>query len=571
MSISVERNRNLISPVWFFCAAVGLSLSWLLPNHTPPWLGFHCDAISAVILICLCLGILLRSKAPIGVNPLALSVLICAFIPWIQFSFGMIASSGVAWINSLYLAGFYLAIRMGERWEAFAPGRGGDFIFIAILLAATISVGLQFYQWMGLEPISPWMLSVPGNNRFYANMAQPNKLASLLLLGVVGCSWGVCRKKIHFMVAFVVACCLLWGVALTESRTAWINVALIYFLCIVGVAKRFLSKKYLIAASVLMLILVVFVLLHSYARQALVEGIGGERGVEVRLRQASDSVRINGWSMFFKATLLQPLTGYGWGQIPKAQFLAIGNSINSVGLFSQAHNILLDLILWNGWVLGAGLISVVSWWIWRTCIRILNIEQMHLVAFVLILGVHAMLEFPLHYANFLLPMGLVIGVLNIQCQLKIVFGMSWRLDFFKSIVVTLALCLTIFEYFRIENSFYGLRFENRGIQTGIEKYPNNIYALTQFSDYFYLVRYETKGIDTNELRWMEGVVNALPSPVGMYKLAEGFAFNEQPEEAKKWLKTICITLPSVNCEEMKQRWLLRARTEKEIAAVNWPD
>lgn len=570
MSILVERNQNLISPVWFFSAAVGLSLSWLLPNHTPPWLGFHSDALSAVIFTCLYLGMLLRSKAAIGANTLTLSVLMCAFVPWIQFLFGVIASSGVAWINSLYLAGFYLAIRAGERWETFAPRRGGDFIFLAILLAAAISVGLQFYQWMGFEPITPWMLSVPGNNRFYANMAQPNKLASLLLLAVVGCSWGVYRKKIHPVVALALAFFLLWGVALTESRTAWVNAALIYSLCAVGVAKRLFSKKHLIVVSVLMLIFIVFVLLHSYARQTLVEGGGG--GLEIKVRQASDSVRLSGWRMFLEATFLQPWTGYGWGQIPKAQFLSVENGINSLGLFSQAHNIFLDLILWNGWLVAAGLIGVISWWMWRTSMRILDVEQIHLVAFVLILGVHAMLEFPLHYANFLLPLGLVIGLLNVKCQMNVVLGISWRLDFFKSIIVALALCLTIFEYFRIEKSFYGLRFENKGIQTDIEKYPHGIFALRQFSDYFYLVRYETKsGIDVNELRWMEGVVNVLPSPVGMYKLAEGLAFNEQPEKAKKWLKIICVTLPPVSCEEMKQRWLLRAKTEKYIADISWPD
>lgn len=569
MSVSVARNRNLISPLWLFCAALGLSLSWLVPNHTPPWLGFHGDAASAVVFACLSWGILLRSRAAIGLNSLTIAVLICALIPWVQFVFGVIASSGVAWINSIYLAGFYLAIRAGERWETFTPNRGADFLFLAILLAAIVSVGLQFYQWMGFEPISPWMLSVAGNTRFYANMAQPNKLASLLLLAVVGCSWGVYRKKISIPIALVVACCLLWGVALTESRTAWVNAVLIYSLCAVGVAKRFFSKKHLIVVSVLMLFFIVFVLLHSYARQALVEGGGG---LEIKVRQASDSVRLSGWRMFFEATLLQPWTGYGWGQIPKAQFLSIENGINSPGLFSQAHNVFLDLILWNGWFVGVGLIGVVSWWVWRTSMRMLDIEQIHLMAFVLILGVHAMLEFPLHYANFLLPMGLVIGVLNVKFQLNTFFGISWRLDFFKSIVVTLALCLTISEYFRIENSFYGLRFENRGIQTDIEKYPQGIYALTQFSDYFYLARYEAKsGTDASELRWMEGVVNALPSPVGMYKLAEGLAFNEQPEKAKKWLKIICVTLPPVSCEEMKQRWLQRAQTEKKIADISWPD
>lgn len=566
-------SSNLSSPLWLFCAAVALSLSWLLPNHTPPWLGFHSDAVSAVVFSCLCLWILFISQSRVNLNQLTLTALVCAFIPWGQFVLGEISSSGVAWINSLYLFGFYLAIRTGERWEGVSPNIAGDFVFLSVVIAAIVSVGLQVHQWMGFEPITPWMLSVPGDSRFYANMAQPNKLGTLLLWGVVGCSWGVHRRIIHPYIGFAIVCGLLWGVALTESRTAWIN-AILLFTCAIWISMKLPSKRYLFAASVLLLLLLMFVIFQAHARQLIlaggIEGAAGEFGVKVR--PVSDSVRLNGWGMLIKASLLQPWSGYGWGQIPKAQFLAMDHHVEVSGLFSQSHNLFLDLLIFNGYVLGGVLIGVLLWWLWRVAKSVQSVEQIHLLAFILVVGVHAMLEFPLHYANFLLPTGLVIGVLSAKIQWKSAGSMGWRVDLGCAMVVTMALWLTLFEYLRVENSFYGLRFENRGIQTEIEKYPRNIVALTQFSEYLRLARYHpVDGITADDLERMEGMVDVLPSPVGMYKLAEGFAFRGQPDKAQKWLKTICLTLHPTNCEEMKRRWSERAQTEEKIANIQWPE
>lgn len=556
---------KLFSTFWLTSTAFILSLAWLLPNHTPPWVSFHGDAWAASVLTLVGVWVAWKSKAETGWHVLTLAIALLCAVPWLQYALGQIPIFGTAWINSIYLFGMLFALQIGEQWEQDSPGQSADLVFFATLIAAVVSTGLQLYQAAGLEPIGPWTMYVPGQTRFYANMAQPNQLASLLLLGLLACSWGFYRRKLNAFVALSISCFILFGVALTESRTAWLNLSLLILGAIV-VRSKLPSRSYFLAVFGLGLYFAACVLLVPLMTGYI------QTGAEVQYRSLADPARLGAWQMLLDASSHQPFFGFGWGQLASANFLVVENYPGHPGLFTQAHNLFLDLILWNGYPLGLLIATLIFWWVWKAISLVRSFEQLHLLAFVMVLGTHAMLEFPLQYAFFLLPFGLVVGALHTSLGFKTIYqGRKW-IHVAVSIVAAGVLTITIRDYFRVETSFYGLRFEHRKIQTDIPSTPPDVIALTQFRDHLRFARNVPRsGVDADELRGMIDIVNTLPSSLVMYKLAANLALNERPVEARQWLVRICKTMPDVNCKAMKVLWEKEGLAHAGIAAVQWPE
>ena len=276
--------------------------------------------------------------------------------------------------------------------------------------------------------------------------------------------------------------------------------------------------------------------------------------------------------MLFDASLQQPFVGFGWGQLASANFLVIENYPGQPGLFTQSHNLILDLILWNGYPLGLLAVAVLAWWLWKAGSFVRDFSQLHLMAFVLVLGIHAMLEFPLQYAFFLLPFGLIVGALHTSLGFRTVLKSKKWIHIVISLLSIIVLAITIRDYFRVETSFYGLRFEHRKIETDIPSTPPNVVALTQFRDYLLFARNVPRsGLNASDLGWMIDVVNTIPSAHIIYKLAANLAMNGRLSEAAHWLAIICKTMAAPNCQAMRETWETEALANKGMADVTWPE
>lgn len=554
-----------VSDFWLLVGALGLSLAWVLPNHAPPWTAFHSDAWAALQLSAMGCWLAFWVKDKIGWNVLTTTVAFACLLPWLQFAAGQILSFGTAWINFIYLLGFLFAIQTGERWESTQSGKALSYVLGAALMGSLVSLGILYFQWTANQPVGPWTLAVASGQRLSANMAQPNQLTSLLMLGVLGCSWGYCRAWLKAPFAVVLVCFILFGVALIGSRTAWLNISLL----LIGVffyQHTFPQRRYVWGALGLGVFYVACVLSVPIINETL--SIPNS-GANFEYRTLDDPVRLAAWKMFFEASLRQPIFGYGWGQIFSANFLIVGDHSAINGLFSSSHNILLDLILWSGYPVGIILIGVVVWWVFRVLRKLNTYEQLHSIAILMVLGVHAMLEYPLHYAYFLLPFGLVVGVLQSSLEpTKPLRGEGWR-RIILPFVAIVCLTITIRDYMIVENRFYGLRFEMRNIPTDIPKSPPEVMVLKQFKDYFTLARNSPSGdLGSEALEDMKASVETLPSAQNIYKLAANLAMNGRPVEAGRWLFLLCKTTPDPNCELMRMRW--KAEGNDEIAKVPWP-
>lgn len=553
----------VMSSLWLVVAAMGLALAWMLPNHVLPWYGFHGDAWCAIMMTAVAVPVLWRNRFSVGWHGLTAFVAVAALIPLAQFAVGMVPLFGTAWINFAYMLGLVLALLVGAAWERESVGQGPDYLFLALGLASVASVGLQLYQLLDLEPVGAWTLQSSGT-RHYANIAQPNQLASLLLMGLLGCAWGFLRKHLSAFVAIGVSALLLLGVALTESRTGWLNILLLLAMTLYW-RRLAPSRSYLWAVLGLAVYFVACVVLLP----TLYDLLWGEGMFQYR--SAADNPRWAAWVMFLKAAAQRPLFGFGWGQLGQAQFLMLDEKLWLGASMLQSHNIVLDLVLWNGFPIGLTLSGVLAWWVWSVASRLDNPYQLTVLGCVVILGTHAMLEYPLQYAYFLLPVGFFMGYLNVSSGLGIAISPRKWLTAGVLLLAVATLSITIRDYLRVETSFYGLRFEHKKVDSLIPRTPPNVIALTQLRDYILLARIEPRtGMTASELSWVQDVITTLPSAFVLYRYAAMLAMNDRPEEAKIWLNRVCHISPPVQCKAIKEEWEKQSQTNKHIGAIPWP-
>jgi O-antigen ligase len=560
---SDNKQKKTLTSFWLIAWSFALSLGWLLPNHYLPWPSFHLEAWVAILLSGVAVAVLVRTPGKTSITGMALLGAAITLTPFAQYAVGMQPLIGSVWIITAYLLGFLLAMMVGARWESATPGQLADGLFLAIGIAAILSVGLQLHQWFGLDRLFLWdMGSTPA--RPFANFGQPNLLATFLLWGLLAAAWGLQRKYIGIGGALFLALYLLFGLALTGSRTAWIAVVLAV---VAAWYWRGLWRSKLTPWWVMGLGGYFAACLYAKGWIRVLLQVGD---IEHIARIESET-RPLVWALFVDAIQQRPWFGYGWGQIARAHLEVAENHPPLNILFSHAHNIILDLILWCGLPLGLILCATLVWWLLRSFRAIKRPEEVLLLMFVVVVANHAMLEYPLSYAYLLLPLGLVIGVLDVRLAAP-----SWRVGGRWIMVClwaisTLLLSLIIRDYSRVETSYLALRFEHANFQISAPKEPPDVLLLTQLREMIRYSRFEPhRGMSSDELDWMLSVANLYPGAGIVHKLAAALAWNGHPEESQLWLRRMCKMVPAEQCDAVRKAWANQALSDPDIRAVPWP-
>jgi len=278
------------------------------------------------------------------------------------------------------------------------------------------------------------------------------------------------------------------------------------------------------------------------------------------------------WTLFIDAALQRPFLGYGWNQVGLAQLTAALDHPSLSVVFSHSHNLFLDLMLWCGIPVGLFVSIYLVRWLWLGLRAVRCAEDAVLLLFLLVVGNHALLELPLHYAYFLLPVGLVMGALNVRLGVRPILMVGrWSV-----IAVWLAsvalLVLLIRDYSRVESSYQDLRFEWARIKFEIRGEPPDVLLLTQWREFIRLARFEpSSGMSVGDLDWIRKVSNAIPSTGALLKLAAALAMNQRPDEAQLWLKKVCKIVSESQCAAVKAAWANQSLANPLIAAVPWPE
>ena len=558
---------NVLLAVW----SILVSATWLLPNHVPPWASFHGDAWMAVVGLLGAFATLRMGKTGPSWHSLPTLVLVLVCIPWIQYFTGTVPFVSQAWMSSSYLYGLLLALLFAARWEREFPLQLMDALFGAIAIAAILSVGLALSFWLEVMEATMdnlWTMGYYGG-RHYANVGQPNLLATLLLWGVFSIFWAYIRRTIGPMVAIGSIVFLILGLALTKSRMAYLA-GFVALLAIWFYRDIWSNRRLPWTATAA----TVFLLLAPYLLSSIDSYVNMDAQSDSYIRAVQkDELRLRAWNLFSYAALIKPWFGYGWKEVVQAQ-MEVARSFPSLGgMFGHSHNIVLDLILWTGIPLGIGVVAYLGYWFWSTAKRISTQEEVVIYLTLLVLGVHSMLEYPHQYLYFLVPAGMFMGVLNTRVRTDIVFSSAKWVYVLMWMTGVLISGLLIRDYFNIQTSFTILRFQRAGlpyIETNAPKIPE-VRLLTQFREWFEMVeRPLSTEMSESELAQQEKVTRAYPSPGALYQLALSYAKNGQPQKAQNWLALICKLSDESECASIQRAWKRGSQSDPKMALVVWP-
>lgn len=555
----------VMSAFWLAAWSLTLAIGWLLPNHYPPWASFHFDAWSACVFAVAALVVIVRSATPVRWSALALLAAVLLPLPWLQLAMGIVVTPGNSWLSCAYLLAFMLAVLIGMRWAA-SGEQATHGLLLAIGIGAIVSVGLQLHQWLALDRLDIWSMG-DGDGRPFANFGQPNQLGTFLVWGLLAGAWAYVRGKLGPAVAIGYAMFLLFGLSLTGSRTAWIAVVIVVA---ASWAWRRLwpDRRLPWVASALGLFFAVCVAANNWLSRLLAGGV---------LFDAASIERMTGesrpaiWSMFAQAVFQRPWLGYGWNQVGLAQIEMADHLPALQTRFSQSHNLFLDLVLWCGLPIGLAVSAFIVVWMVRRMLAVRTAEQAVLVTLLLVVANHAMLELPLHYAYFLLPAGLVMGILESRQQVRVLVATRRSVVLGLWVIGVALLVLLVRDYWRVERSYEALRFEWSPIKSP-RAVPPDVVLLTQWQDFFRLLRFEPAvGMSDADLRSLETTAALFPSAGFVQRLAVALAWNNRPQDAAAWLRRLCNIAPPAHCDALKASWSRQAAADPRIAAVPWPN
>lgn len=507
-----------------------LVIGWLLPNHYVPWLTAYQDFSSFAALIALSVFLLLRSEADVLPGYVLLAVLV-AFLPLLHIG-GRGYFAGDAWIAFLYLLGFCWSLVVGFNLNVRENDSSRFFIYGAwcFLLGAVLSGLIAVAQWLGVGG-GIWIVDLPPSGRPFANFGQPNNLALMLMLGLVA-AWYLFEVRFTgaFFSAFVSAF-LLFAVALSQSRTPWVFAvaASIFWICKCRSVGK-LSTSYLLVWIALYGILI-FVL--PYVSDLLFLSSADP------LQRASALERLDMWSQLFYAVIKGPLWGYGWNQVSVAQVSV--TLTYPVGMPTEhSHNILLDFLVWNGPVIGGMLIVFSTGGLIWLGLRVRTIEGVLALVAGGALITHGMLEYPLEYAFFLLPLGLILGAVSKECSAKIILRIPKWFSGGLTVLAVAVMALVWSEYRVIEDSHRQMRFENARLAEwqGGGATPE-VLILTQLREYLRFARtFPHPDMSDEELEWMRKVAYRYPYPSSIYRYALASGLNGKTQQARDHLRIL---------------------------------
>ena len=440
---------------------LGLALTWLSYDHYRPWVNFHAEAMALAAVGLLALSVCLRATSSVWrtqVPRIVWWVLAVALVPWLQWALGISLFAGDALLASLYLCGLAVAIWVGYSHATAVPGDDAALapMFYALWLAALASAAIGLLQWLSLQEfLVMYAVQSYAGDRAMGNLGQPNQLATLLLMGMVSLAWTFERKAIGWLGLVVGVGFLSLVLVLTQSRAGIISAVTVGVFLIwknSNTSTRIRPRHLLLWLLALGAMYVLFPAVNDALRMA------DRRSMSM----AVDNARLTIWLQVISGIAHAPWLGYGWNQTPTAHAFG-GLSVPGSWIYTNAHNIVLDVVVWNGVPLGLFLTAVCAWWFLSRLWRVGQRAGIYAMACLLPIAVHSMVEYPFAYAYFLMVAGLMVGVV----EAATVGTQATRLHvrWVAALVVGwFGLgSLMVVEYLRIEEDFRVIRFENLNI------------------------------------------------------------------------------------------------------------
>lgn len=506
-----------------YIAPVNLSLSSL---NSPLWTHFYNDALAFLALLLLLLALLVIQKK-LRIPSLAFPFFLVALIPILQFYCGEIVFYlGDAALSFIYLIAFSLVVVCGYNFRLIYGQQLVLINFSKIFLCVGLfSFFIALYQFFNLSYASDFVFTSKAISKVIGNTRQPNHFSTLLLLSLLS-TWYLYEKKYLSLVTFVVlVACFLLSIVLAQSRTS----ILVFFFLITFFyffQRKVKCRLPFVAVFYLVFGYIFFDVATDWLRGALFfeNGIYNEKNVY----NFSDKWRYVIWYESFMAIVEGPLWGYGWNQSVLAPVTVDGVFPKALR-FSEAHNLFFDLYLWVGPIIGSFLSLLILVIIYKAVMLCVSQEQWFILALLGAMFIHAMLEYPLYYAYFLLPFGFLTGLLRLRSNVGYALSGIPFPPLLLTIIILVAsflLSTVLKEYRRLDPGDYIVRTDFSNL--------SDVTLLTQLKNYELLGSVTVNDQMTGEeILWLKKLAYRYPLPqtLGMY--GKALMLNGFVDEADK--------------------------------------
>ncbi|WP_138512840.1 PglL family O-oligosaccharyltransferase [Rhodoferax bucti] len=531
--------------------ATSIFLSYLLPNHYAPWLSFHQEALAAFAFIV----ILPYYWGGEAINvPFGNILIFFAALPVVQYGVGIVDYFGDAIICALYFLGFYLVYMMGvrARWSVNLNIKDKvlNSLFLGILFASLLSVGIALHQTLGLQRFSVWLVETPAATKAVGNLAQSNHLASLLFLGLVALDFLYKNKKINKYLLLIGQIYLSVGLAAAGSRTTFV-----VFLSIIVLALYYLRVHRVslfpmvgrMAFALLMGYFFYYEFIDYYHMR------DPHTSVDVLTSMDSGRVRLAYINIALRAIKDAPILGYGVNQVVFLNEYVKGGEYVTYTYFNSVHNLFLDLFIWLG--LPLGVFFVFSFGRELRAIFLNGRSEMGFILMtgVLVVFVHSMLEYPYRYAYFLLPIGFFMGYLRAKpdkslSSMKLISQGGDRTFFVIGCFAVLAVLALILEYFPYESEWSDLAYREAKIGNQPPRNLPSVYALTNLSSVTKIYRmHPSEYLDEDNFKDLKKVARHNPTGQILMRLANAQFQRGDYYGYDETMKIYCSTRRSNNC------------------------
>jgi O-antigen ligase len=478
-----------------------------------------------------------------------------AALCWGQWGSGLVPYLSDAMLAALYLSAFGLCAVVAGSMPAAERDTLADRLSMALAAAALVSVALAVVQWLGILRLD-MNLPVPGG-RPVAHMEQANMLCSLLIQGAFGI-WRLAeRRRLGAWTAMLLGAPVLLGIVLTQSRVAWLVVAVV-----VGAAvwRRglFAWNRGRAAMVTVVLVIAIGTLILPWLDGQL--GLAGATLAE----RVSEGRRPVAWALFVDAAATRPWAGWGVLQNGAAQF-ALADRHPSLGYsFSSAHNLVIDLMIWFGVPVGLLAGAAVLWALLRRLDGARNAPALVTALAAAALVLHGMVEFPLHYAHFLLPLALFVGisaperVVKDRIVLSLPSGARLLLPIL-SLASAMMLALLGQEYIATTNVRPVLAYDKptRHLVLIAESAPPELALLDQLRAYHVFAALEVApGMSPADLEGARVAMQRTPFPTSIERYALLAGMNGRDAEARDAMRRVCKFETPRQCERSQFAWAI---------------
>ena len=520
----------------FLClilASLLLSFAWLSPFHTYPWVTFSSELATfgaALVLLALFLN------RNIQIPKLQLYILPVSFIPLLQWSGGLVSDFSVALLSTAYLFGFWVMVAMGYNLSLQPNAREQLMKQVCwlLLIIASVTSLIAMVQWLGFESSVYGIMQLKGN-RPYANFGQPNNLATFLIIGLMGALFLYEKHKASLWLLIPSSLSILFAICLTQSRT---SLLVCIFICIYWVIKQYKNKPRLNFIKLFGWAATYFLIagyLLPIIAQVMTTNVGEAvtHTASLAQRAGSGHERLGMWMQIIHAIGERPWFGYGWNQTSVAVVESI--HFNTVQVwFNSAHNIVLDLLVWNGLPLGFLIIAYFAIWLFWLSKNAKDTISIVAILMVSAILMHAMLEFPQRYAYFLLPMGFLLGL--IQAQTPNLNSVILHRNIIRCVwLVSLIVLLLIWRDYKLFQENSKLVFKQKPVSEEILG-SSKILILTQFQQRLDWIALKPQTLmSDSDLSVIGEMVENKATPYNLKKYAQLLVYNHKLDEAEQQL------------------------------------